>query len=194
MKYTARFHLSGLRGLFLFLFLFLLSGEGALAASASTAVEIPLDASSWQASWSAGLLMLLLLFTAFYAMTRYEVPLPLAMSLVSCSFLVIQWLSAEEILREGFKHYADLTIFFTAVAIPAHLIERALPRPPTRQSASAPSARDSPVARRDFARDHLCHRRVDAQCHLDPDHDAGDHPALRLLSISAPRVLERGLR
>ena len=36
-------------------------------------------------------LMLLLLFTAFFAMTRYEVPLPLAMSLVSCSFLVIQW-------------------------------------------------------------------------------------------------------
>ena len=124
MKHVTRLPFSGLRGLFLFLFLFLLSGEGALAASASTAVEIPLDATSWQASWSAGLLMLLLLFTAFYAMTRYEVPLPLAMSLVSCSFLVIQWLSAEEILREGFRHYANITIFFTAVAIPAHMIER----------------------------------------------------------------------
>jgi Na+/H+ antiporter NhaD/arsenite permease-like protein len=57
-------------------------------------------------------------------MTRYEVPLPLAMSLVSCSFLVIQWTSAPEILQNGFNHYANITILFTAVAIPAHMIER----------------------------------------------------------------------
>lgn len=79
---------------------------------------------SWQMTWSAGALMLVLLFTAFYAMTRYEAPLPLAMSLVSCSFLIIQWESAPAILRGGFGHYADITILFTAVAIPAHMIER----------------------------------------------------------------------
>lgn len=68
--------------------------------------------------------MLVLLFAAFFAMTRYEVPLPLAMSLVSCSFLIIQWKSAEAILQNGFNHYANITILFTAVAIPAHMIER----------------------------------------------------------------------
>ncbi len=79
---------------------------------------------SWQMTWPAGVLMLVLLFTAFFAMTRYEVPLPLAMSLVSLSFLVIQWESAPLILRGGFEHYADITVLFTAVAIPAHMIER----------------------------------------------------------------------
>ncbi|HEV2804987.1 MAG TPA: SLC13 family permease [Chthoniobacterales bacterium] len=111
------------RVLLLFLMLFL-SGANAFAAASSTAHELPLDPNSWQAHWSAGALMLLLLFAAFFAMTRYEVPLPLAMSLVSCSFLVIQWTSAPEILQNGFNHYANITILFTAVAIPAHMIER----------------------------------------------------------------------
>jgi Na+/H+ antiporter NhaD/arsenite permease-like protein len=75
-------------------------------------------------TWSAGVLMLVLLFTAFFAMTRFNVPLPLAMSLVSLSFLIIQWKGASAILRDGFKHYADITVLFTAVAIPAHMIER----------------------------------------------------------------------
>jgi Na+/H+ antiporter NhaD/arsenite permease-like protein len=114
------------RPLFLFLLLLLLlSGTGAaFAASTSTAHDLPLDPQSWQATWSAGALMLFLLFAAFFAMTRYEVPLPLAMSLVSCSFLIIQWNSAEAILQNGFNHYANITILFTAVAIPAHMIER----------------------------------------------------------------------
>jgi Na+/H+ antiporter NhaD/arsenite permease-like protein len=116
MRYASRFSF--------FLFLFLFGCGEAFAASAPAASEIPLDPSSWQANWSAGALMLLLLFTAFFAMTRYEVPLPLAMSLVSCSFLVIQWESAPTILRAGFEHYANITILFTAVAIPAHMIER----------------------------------------------------------------------
>jgi Na+/H+ antiporter NhaD/arsenite permease-like protein len=102
----------------------LFSASPAFAASASTAHELTLDPNSWQASWSAGALMLVLLFAAFFAMTRYEVPLPLAMSLVSCSFLIIQWESAETILQNGFNHYANITILFTAVAIPAHMIER----------------------------------------------------------------------
>ncbi len=79
---------------------------------------------SWQMTWPAGALMLVLLFSAFFAMTKYEVPLPLAMSLVSLAFLIIQWESAPLILRNGFEHYADITVLFTAVAIPAHMIER----------------------------------------------------------------------
>lgn len=110
--------------LFLLLLLFLFGISTASAASASTAHDLPLDPNSWQAQWSAGALMLVLLFAAFFAMTRYEVPLPLAMSLVSCSFLIIQWNSAEAILQNGFNHYANITILFTAVAIPAHMIER----------------------------------------------------------------------
>jgi len=110
--------------LLLVLALLLFGVSPAFAAGASTAHELPLDPNSWQASWSAGALMLVLLFAAFFAMTRYEVPLPLAMSLVSCSFLIIQWNSAEAILQNGFNHYANITILFTAVAIPAHMIER----------------------------------------------------------------------
>lgn len=79
---------------------------------------------SWQMTWPAGVLMLVLLFSAFFAMTRYDVPLPLAMTLVSLAFLVIQWGSARRILREGFEHYADITILFTSIAVPAHMIER----------------------------------------------------------------------
>jgi Na+/H+ antiporter NhaD/arsenite permease-like protein len=112
------------RFLFLFLFFFLFGITEAFAASAPAADAVLIDPNSWQATWSAGALMLLLLFTAFFAMTRYEVPLPLAMSLVSCSFLVIQWESAPTILRSGFEHYANITVLFTAVAIPAHMIER----------------------------------------------------------------------
>jgi Na+/H+ antiporter NhaD/arsenite permease-like protein len=112
------------RAFFLLLLLFLFGTNAAIAATTPAAQELPLDPHSWQATWSAGALMLLFLFAAFFAMTRYEVPLPLAMSLVSCSFLIIQWESAPDILRRGFGHYADITILFTAVAIPAHMIER----------------------------------------------------------------------
>jgi len=107
-----------------FLSFFFLGASVALGATDASAHDLPLDPNSWQASWSAGALMLVLLFAAFFAMTRYEVPLPLAMSLVSCSFLIIQWKSAEAILQNGFNHYANITILFTAVAIPAHMIER----------------------------------------------------------------------
>jgi Na+/H+ antiporter NhaD/arsenite permease-like protein len=78
----------------------------------------------WEMSWIAGVVMLVLLFGAFFAMTKYEVPLPLAMTLVSLLFLVIQWENAPHLLRLGFEHYAPITVLFTAVAIPAHMIER----------------------------------------------------------------------
>lgn len=89
--------------------------------------SVPVDPTAgtgFKMSWQAGALMLALLFGAFFAMTKYEVPLPLAMTLVSLAFLVIQWEYAPSILREGFSHYADITILFTAVAVPAHMIER----------------------------------------------------------------------
>ncbi|HKO96450.1 MAG TPA: SLC13 family permease [Pyrinomonadaceae bacterium] len=80
--------------------------------------------SSWQMTPTAGVLMLVLLFAAFFAMTKYEVPLPLAMTLVSLAFLIIQWESAPAVLSDGFEHYSQITVLFTAVAIPAHMIER----------------------------------------------------------------------
>lgn len=71
-----------------------------------------------------GIVMLVLLFAAFFAMTRYDVPLPLAMSLVACAFLGMQGAFAPVILQSGFMHFADIVILFTAVGIPAHMIER----------------------------------------------------------------------
>jgi Na+/H+ antiporter NhaD/arsenite permease-like protein len=97
--------------------LFLLSGP-LLASDGGPVVG------GWRMDWSAGVVMLALLLGAFYAMTRHEVPLPLAMSLVACAFLIIQWTNAPHVLRTGFEHYADITVLFTAVAIPAHMIER----------------------------------------------------------------------
>ncbi len=79
---------------------------------------------SWEITWQAGVLMLVLLFGAFFAMTRYDAPLPLAMTLASLAFLVIQWKNAPHMLRQGFEHYAPITVLFTAVAIPAHMVER----------------------------------------------------------------------
>jgi Na+/H+ antiporter NhaD/arsenite permease-like protein len=99
-------------------------GVPALAAGPSAQPVPPEIVDGWEMTWPAGVLMLVLLFGAFFAMTRYEVPLPLAMSLVSLAFLVIQWESAPHILRLGFEHYAPITVLFTAVAIPAHMIER----------------------------------------------------------------------
>ena len=92
------------------------------AEGGSPAASLPPGA--WQLTWPAGALMLMLLFTAFFAMTKFEVPLPLAMTLVSLAFLVIQWGNAPRVLREGFMHYADITILFTNIAVPAHMIER----------------------------------------------------------------------
>ncbi|MEK6335626.1 MAG: SLC13 family permease [Acidobacteriota bacterium] len=103
--------------------LFLLCG-GVWAAPVESEAAAAVPPGSWQMTWPAGVLMLVLLFSAFFAMTRYEVPLPLAMTLVSLAFLVIQWTAAPAILREGFSHYAIITVLFTAVAIPAHMIER----------------------------------------------------------------------
>jgi Na+/H+ antiporter NhaD/arsenite permease-like protein len=103
--------------------LFFASCATVFAQSHDAGTAVPAS-NSWQMTWPAGVIMLVLLFSAFFAMTKYEVPLPLAMSLVSLAFLVIQWDGAPAVLRTGFSHYADITVLFTAVAIPAHMIER----------------------------------------------------------------------
>ena len=73
-----------------------------------------------------GILMLALLFATFTAMTKYKVPQALAMPLLACTFLVIQGTNAGEILNIGFGHFSTIAILFTAVAIPAHMIDRSL--------------------------------------------------------------------
>src|SRR5215210_4369953 len=78
------------------------------AAGAMPEGDSALLTDSWQMTWPAGVLMLVLLFSAFFAMTKYEVPLPLAMTLVSLAFLIIQWEGAPLILREGFEHYSAI--------------------------------------------------------------------------------------
>jgi len=82
------------------------------------------DFDNFRHSTGVGLLMLVLLFAAFFAMTRYNVALPLAMSLVACAFLGLQGPFAVSILEKGFEHYSTIVILFTAVGIPAHMIER----------------------------------------------------------------------
>lgn len=114
---------SGLRPL-VGLFAVLLTAATPAFASDPTSPTAVAAGTGWQMTWPAGALMLLLLFTAFFAMTKFEVPLPLAMTLVSLAFLIIQWEYAPTILRQGFSHYADITVLFTAVAVPAHMIER----------------------------------------------------------------------
>jgi Na+/H+ antiporter NhaD/arsenite permease-like protein len=106
------------------LFLLLAACSPVLAEAENHQTQTAAVPSGWQMTWPAGALMLLLLFSAFFAMTKFEVPLPLAMTLVSLAFLIIQWEGAPNILREGFSHYADITVLFTAVAVPAHMIER----------------------------------------------------------------------
>lgn len=73
---------------------------------------------------SIGLLMLSVLLVAFTAMTRYNVSQALAMALTACVFLVFQGQGAEQIVRNSFAHFADIAVLFTAVAVPAHMIDR----------------------------------------------------------------------
>jgi len=80
---------------------------------------------------AGGILMLALLAAGFFAMTKLDVPLPLAMAAVACCFLALQFgtgpngrPNSENALVHGFQHYAPIAILFTAVAIPAHMIER----------------------------------------------------------------------
>jgi Na+/H+ antiporter NhaD/arsenite permease-like protein len=71
-----------------------------------------------------GILMMLMLLAGFVAMARYNVSQALIMPLLACAFLVLQGDYAETVVRQSFSHFADIAILFTAVAIPAHMIDR----------------------------------------------------------------------
>lgn len=73
---------------------------------------------------SVGILMLMVLFAAFAAMTFRNTPQALAMALVACVFLGLQGKEAEDILRIGFSHFAPVCILFSAVGIAAYQIEQ----------------------------------------------------------------------
>jgi Na+/H+ antiporter NhaD/arsenite permease-like protein len=73
---------------------------------------------------AAGILMLAVLFTAFLAMAKYEVPQALTMAVVACVFLFIQGPEGDKILQGAFGHFSEIAILFTAVAIPAHMLDR----------------------------------------------------------------------
>lgn len=73
---------------------------------------------------AAGILMLALLFFAFAAMVKHDVPQSLALPVVACAFLVLRGYQAEGVLRDAFGHFSEIALLFTAVAIPAHMIDR----------------------------------------------------------------------
>jgi Na+/H+ antiporter NhaD/arsenite permease-like protein len=71
-----------------------------------------------------GLLMLALLFVAFWAMTRHDVPQALAMPLLACASLALAPSRASALIAAGFHEFAYVSFLFTAVAVPAHIIQR----------------------------------------------------------------------
>jgi Na+/H+ antiporter NhaD/arsenite permease-like protein len=72
---------------------------------------------------TAGVLMLVLLFFAFATMVKWDVPQSLALPIVACAFLVIQGQAAGNVLAAAFGHFSEIALLFTAVAIPAHMID-----------------------------------------------------------------------
>ncbi len=76
------------------------------------------------ASFTISMVFLVLLFATFFAMTVFGAPIPLAMSILACAFLAMSWKQADQIAHTGFHNFTEIAIVFTAVAIPAHMIER----------------------------------------------------------------------
>jgi Na+/H+ antiporter NhaD/arsenite permease-like protein len=77
-----------------------------------------------RAGFTVSMVFLALLLGTFVAMTAFGAPIPLAMSMLACAFLALSWSQAEQIAHTGFRNFAEIAIIFTAVAIPAHMIER----------------------------------------------------------------------
>lgn len=71
-----------------------------------------------------GIVMIGMLLITFAAMTYRNVPQALAMPLLACLFLALQGSAATTILGRGFAHFADIAVLFTAIAVPAHMIDR----------------------------------------------------------------------
>jgi Na+/H+ antiporter NhaD/arsenite permease-like protein len=70
------------------------------------------------------LVLVALLLLTFVAMTFFEAPIPLAMALLACTFLATSWEQADIIIGGAFRNFSEIAIVFTAVAVPAHMIER----------------------------------------------------------------------
>jgi Na+/H+ antiporter NhaD/arsenite permease-like protein len=71
-----------------------------------------------------GIVMLLMLFAAFAAMVKYDVPQTLALGIVASGFLFLQGSDAGSVAHDAFGHFSEIAVLFTAVAIPAHMIDR----------------------------------------------------------------------
>lgn len=68
--------------------------------------------------------ILAILLGSFVAMSRFEVSQALAMPLAACALLVLVGTSAPSILEKSFSEFAPVAIVFTAIAIPAHQLQR----------------------------------------------------------------------
>jgi len=68
--------------------------------------------------------MLAVLLVAFYAMARRGVAQAIAMPLAASAFLALSLTHAKEITESAFRDFGPVAILFTAVAVPAHMIER----------------------------------------------------------------------
>jgi Na+/H+ antiporter NhaD/arsenite permease-like protein len=75
-------------------------------------------------SLTGGMLMITVMLLGFTAMTVRNVSQALALAIVACVCLAMQGHAAESILRQGFAHFSDIAILFTAIAVPAHQIDR----------------------------------------------------------------------
>jgi Na+/H+ antiporter NhaD and related arsenite permeases len=70
------------------------------------------------------LAMVLVLFTGFVVMTRFGVPQALVMPLVASTFLALVGTAAPEVINKSFSEFGHVAIVFTAIAIPAHQLQR----------------------------------------------------------------------
>ena len=74
----------------------------------------------------ATLLLVVIIFLAFLYMSRGIIKLEIAMPLVAlCSVVLAGPHDGEHAIREGFAGFSRIAVLFTAVAIPAHLLQRA---------------------------------------------------------------------
>ncbi len=69
-------------------------------------------------------IMLVILAGGFVAMARFGISQALVMPLVASAFLVLQGTAASGILQKSFAEIAPVAIIFTAIAIPAHQLQR----------------------------------------------------------------------
>src|SRR4051812_40616425 len=70
------------------------------------------------------LAMLAILGGGFIAMACFGASQALVMSLVACSFLVLAADKAPAIVREGFAEFSTVALIFSAIALPAHQLQR----------------------------------------------------------------------